>query len=321
MIKKISLKNFRSHADTELEFSPGVNVIVGLPNKGKTNILRALQWVFFNRPLGQRVRSKFTTKATRVGVEVDDVEVSLVLGKKGKRYEVKRRGEVRRYKAVGSSVPDVVTGAFNLSEVSIQKQLDTPFLITSSGADISKTFNRITRLEKVDVWLKRLNSRLLSKGKEKGLLEGQVREKKERVKQLKGIQELQEKLESILKLERRKNLVDVRAFRLATLIGEVEKATKAEELYKRLPDLLERFEEWEVKNNRLTVLDNQVEDLESMVLLIRSSVAKVNQLDQDIVEMMKNYKARLLKNKRCPFCPVCTTDVKKHTVEKLLEGV
>ena len=39
MIKSIQLKNFQSHRDTTLRLSPGVNVIVGDPQNGKTAIL------------------------------------------------------------------------------------------------------------------------------------------------------------------------------------------------------------------------------------------------------------------------------------------
>jgi exonuclease SbcC len=322
VIDKLSLKNFRSHPDTVLELHPGVNVIVGLPNKGKTNILRAIKWLVDNRPLGARVRARGVSKATCVGMEMGDVEISLVLGKKGKRYEIKKKGEdAKKYKAVGSSVPDIVTKALNLSEVNVQRQLDGPYLITESGSEVSKQLNRITRLEKVDVWIKKLNSRILSKGKTVSLLEGQVREKKERVVKLKGVKQLKRELDALLKLERRKELLDVRASRLSNLIAEIEQADRAEKLYKRLPDLLERCESAIASRNVIRVLDGQIEELKSFARLIKDSVSTVNQLDREIMDGIQEYKGELLRHKRCPFCPVCTTDIGKHNVEQLLEGV
>lgn len=48
-IKSIIIKNFQSHANTELELCDGVNVILGNSDVGKTAILRALGWIFLDR--------------------------------------------------------------------------------------------------------------------------------------------------------------------------------------------------------------------------------------------------------------------------------
>ena len=52
MIHSIKIQNIQSHKDTQLEFNPGINAIVGSSNNGKSAILRALYWVVYNRPLG-----------------------------------------------------------------------------------------------------------------------------------------------------------------------------------------------------------------------------------------------------------------------------
>lgn len=321
MIKRISLKNFRSHADTELEFSPGINVIVGLPDKGKTNILRAMQWVIFNRPLGQRIRSNFSKKPTRVSVELDDKVVSLVAGKKGKRYEIEQGGTVKKYRAMGSDVPDLVTSAFNLTEVNIQKQLDKPFLITESGSAVSKVLNRITRLEKVDVWMKKLNHRLLSKGKEMSLLQGQVREKKERLEGLRGISKLKRELDEVQKIGEGLATLDSDIADLTNYIIEIETSAEVLGKYKGTAALLRECDELLVDKKGIETIEDKLESLDDIIPQIRTVVAEVNRLDEQIVAMMGRYKKLLLSKKSCPFCPVCTTDIKKHNVEKLLEGV
>ncbi len=53
-ISNIQISNFRNFIDTSVIFTPGLNVIIGHNNAGKTNVLRALQFVFAreqrNRP-------------------------------------------------------------------------------------------------------------------------------------------------------------------------------------------------------------------------------------------------------------------------------
>ena len=51
-IKNLRIINFQSHKNTTMNFSNGLNVIVGESDVGKTAIIRALKWVLFNEPKG-----------------------------------------------------------------------------------------------------------------------------------------------------------------------------------------------------------------------------------------------------------------------------
>ena len=59
MIQSLALKNFQSHKDTLIKFDPGVNVIVGSTDSGKSAIIRALRWLVWNRPIGDKMRSNW----------------------------------------------------------------------------------------------------------------------------------------------------------------------------------------------------------------------------------------------------------------------
>jgi len=54
MLKKISIQNFQSHKKTELDLVDGINVIYGLSQSGKSAILRALNWIIFNRKFSNK---------------------------------------------------------------------------------------------------------------------------------------------------------------------------------------------------------------------------------------------------------------------------
>ena len=51
-IKQLRLKNFQSHEDTVLDFVPGLNVLLGNSDTGKSAIVRAIRWLFYNEPAG-----------------------------------------------------------------------------------------------------------------------------------------------------------------------------------------------------------------------------------------------------------------------------
>ena len=48
MLTSLTIKNFQSHKDSTLQFSPNVNVILGHNDSGKSAIFRAIDFVVFN---------------------------------------------------------------------------------------------------------------------------------------------------------------------------------------------------------------------------------------------------------------------------------
>lgn len=48
MISKITIRNFQTHKKSELEFTDGVNLIVGSSDNGKSSVIRAFRWLAEN---------------------------------------------------------------------------------------------------------------------------------------------------------------------------------------------------------------------------------------------------------------------------------
>uniref|UniRef100_A0A6M3LKP4 Putative ATPase domain containing protein n=1 Tax=viral metagenome TaxID=1070528 RepID=A0A6M3LKP4_9ZZZZ len=160
MIESLEVKNFKSHRKSVMAFSSGINAIIGSPNHGKTNIIRALLWWFNNRPLsGDVLFNQLLSGEVEVTGKLSNVPDLITLKKKiitskdGKSREVKDAcysiGE-REFKGMNKSVPDVIKEAFNITELNIQEQFDQPYLVNSTGGEIAKTINRITRQELAD---------------------------------------------------------------------------------------------------------------------------------------------------------------------------
>jgi exonuclease SbcC len=182
MIKSLRLKQFRSHEDSCLEFSPGINVILGRSGCGKTNILRALIWLATNRPRGLAFRSRFAKKGLPTEVEAavsptstpngkqlvtNSESISLTLRKSTKGMAVYSVGNTE-LTGFGSSVPEEVVELLDLNpELNIREQLDAPFLITSSPGEVAGVINRVTKLENVDKWVSQLTTRVNSTKKKK----------------------------------------------------------------------------------------------------------------------------------------------------------
>lgn len=86
-LHRLQLLNFRQHADTTIEFGPGITGIIGPNGAGKTTILEAIGWALYGKPAarGKRETIRFVRAPERAPVRVElDFELA------GHRYRVVR---------------------------------------------------------------------------------------------------------------------------------------------------------------------------------------------------------------------------------------
>jgi len=119
MLNKIKLQNVESHKETELNLDPGVNVIVGNSDSGKSGILRALRWIIRNRPSGEAFRTKGGGD-TSVELSLDNQVVKRVRTKQKNQYIINNI----ELNAVKTEVPEEVSNLLNINEANLQQQLD-----------------------------------------------------------------------------------------------------------------------------------------------------------------------------------------------------
>ena len=162
MIKSLKIKNIQSHKDSEFHFNDGINCIVGSSNNGKSAILRALYWVVYNRPLGtDSLLSHWAINDK--GNQSDEMSVTVDNGNIVTRRRFKNENQYivndKILNVVKSDVPDEVRTSLNLSDTNIQKQLDEPFLLSSTSGEVAKYFNSIVRLDIIDKILSNVESK------------------------------------------------------------------------------------------------------------------------------------------------------------------
>lgn len=155
MLKSIELFNFESHKHTFVEFAQGINIISGSSDSGKSSLLRAIRWVICNSPSGLSIISWWAIKKKK---QTEDTRVILTLDD-GTTIE-RIRGTVNGYvingglplEAVGTTVPEEVRKLLPFTEINIQRQLDSPFLLADSAGDVARFFNRMVNLEDADFY-------------------------------------------------------------------------------------------------------------------------------------------------------------------------
>ena len=84
LIKKIYLENYRSHSNTTIEFSKGVNLILGMNGRGKSSILEAISMIMFN--VNDRTgKEKNNKNYIKYGEKTSKVEIDF-LANDGREY-------------------------------------------------------------------------------------------------------------------------------------------------------------------------------------------------------------------------------------------
>ena len=86
IIKKVQLENYRSHSNITVDFTKGVNLILGKNGKGKTSILEAISIVMFNTK--DRDGKKTGKKYIKFGEKSSKVEIDFIAND-GREYNLK----------------------------------------------------------------------------------------------------------------------------------------------------------------------------------------------------------------------------------------
>lgn len=104
MITKVKLKNFRSHLDSEFDFSTGTNVLIGILGSGKSSVMNALCFGLFGTfPDLQAKKIKLDDIIMNKPILKDTTEVEVSFTISGRNYSVMRvieRGKGTTYSEI-----------------------------------------------------------------------------------------------------------------------------------------------------------------------------------------------------------------------------
>ena len=232
-ITKITIENFQSHQKTAIEIAPNgqLTVIVGPSDTGKTVILRALRWVFYNQPQGSDF---IRAGATYVRVTVEFASGHIVVRHRStgsiNRYLV--NGET--YEGFGGSVPlevqevtgvrPVTIGDMDLT-LNLAEQLDGPFLGKSISAGArAKVLGKLAGTEEIDLASKRLGTDLYRSNQEEKRLKASLVETREKIAGYDFLPAMKEKIVALEALAATVKKAQERRRALAELKGAHDRA-------------------------------------------------------------------------------------------------
>lgn len=227
MIRELIIKNFQTHENTYLQFAPGVNAITGPSDVGKSAVVRALYWLFNNRPAGNafvnRKRVTARTWVVEVGVILDGGDGTAIVRAKEKSRNIYRLGD-REFTAFGQAVPDDIIMASNMSAINFQLQHDAPFLISKSPGEIAQHFNNLVNIDVIDTGLSNITKTCKTAEREVEASRMEIERLKDSLSQYDHLVDLEQKIIKLEVWEKERQALCVLQSKLKRALNQIEEA-------------------------------------------------------------------------------------------------
>lgn len=221
ILKRITLENFQVHEDTVVSFSPAITTIKGPTDKGKSAVLRALQWVCRNNLAGDEFVKEGERQAT-VTLQVCSENKSHTLvrskGKEGNEYQL----DDTVYKAFGFSVPSDITSLLEVNEINFQSQHDSPFWFSESAPEVSRRLNSVVDLSVIDTTLSNIAGAVRAAQERKAIYEERLEDVQEELDKLSPQQERPEDFNRLYTLHKTWKAADQQKADLVSLLEKVK---------------------------------------------------------------------------------------------------
>ncbi|WP_143298556.1 AAA family ATPase [Carboxydothermus islandicus] len=276
-LEKLILVNFQSHKYSEFNFAPGLNVIVGESDRGKTAVIRALRWLFYNEPKGSEFIRVGEKEARVTAYFSNGLIVSRERSDRKNRYVLIKPGEAPVvFEKFGQDVPPEISEVLGVQKIRLDKdwevalnlstQLEPPFLLFESATRKAKAIGQFQGVHLLDYAAKNvsrdirnIDEEIRYKNTEIAALKEKLEEfsdlphlfarlnnlktrkfiAKSVVERLNNLTTLRESLEQVrLKIHENKDIVKKLG------VVSVEKFGKIEALYKRYQELLKLKESY-----------------------------------------------------------------------------
>lgn len=324
-IKSLRIKNFQSFEDLYLELDPHLNCIVGPSNVGKSAIIRALDFLFYDEwdPSYVRVNSDF------VLIEATLEDGTTIVREKGpgvNRVRIRYPdGKTKTFESFGFDLPKevkLILGNARLEidgvevKVNVSNQEDPHFLISYSPQLRSRLICLVSGLDILERALdlasdekSSLTKRLKELESEKSRVESQLAELSDLPLRKSEIQRKEELLQVAKeKLELLEGLLSLRD-RILSLRREIDELRKRD--YSKV-DSIERT--LDTLENLLLLRDKIESLLRRKSMLEREKMLKEEELasrKKEFVETLREYK----------ICPICDSPLSEEQISRLVSSI
>lgn len=359
MITRISLKNWKSHLNSEFRFNKGVNAIVGIMGSGKTSIVQALTFALFGTfPALQSRKISIDDLIMKKPQKKSKAEISLDFQVDGKTYTVKRvieagkrttHAEIRKDgklvevnpQGVNRIVQDVLQMDYELfSRAVYSEQNNIDYFLTIPRGQRMQHIDRMLKLdrfEKVREESVSLSNRI-SQGRtekskllselEKENLEDRIKDTSWELKELEKEEKLMETDLEIVKSDAEEMSKNVNDFdgmeeRMNKMKIEIESVgSRAKEIEENLKSRMEKMKGMEPDDvpKKLEKVQKEIETLEEEMEKEKQELEGGRNSIASLNAEIRNIKEQISDMERLgDKCPVCESDITESKRRKMTD--
>lgn len=164
-IQEVTIEGYQSHTNSTFCLSPGLTVITGPSDAGKTAIIRALRWFAFNEPTGEAFLHTIRNPDGSIKEAVDQAKVSVTFEDGTTITKTRRKGKTT-YTHSGyptawekAEIPPEIKETLGLVKqaygdfetcLNFAFQLDAPFMLSETASVGAKVLGKLAGTEIVD---------------------------------------------------------------------------------------------------------------------------------------------------------------------------
>ena len=297
MIKKITLINFQIHKRLEIEFDKNFTVLIGSNNNGKSSIIRAINWVFYNEPSGdwmRRINKDDELENTKVKILFNDgTLISREKGDKINKYVV----DGNEYENFGYGVPEKVLEKLKIYplktnketfNINLSMQDEHPFLIQESSPVRSSVIDSLTGNSIIQRSISEFNKKSTNASKEQSMIESVIAEDENSLKSIPDIDFIQGLLEEVDGHTKNLRAVELEIVRALKIVGDLAIQRYKVNSYKEID-----LEKIQTNIEKLNNLFEDTDELRNIGILLKINRSKIkvipdlNELEELIEKLQK----------------------------------
>ena len=294
IIKKVQLENYRSHSNTTVEFTKGVNLILGKNGRGKTSILEAISTVMFNTK--DRTGKETGKSYIKFGEKSSKVDIDFTAND-GREYNLKT--EFFKTKPKKQTLKDMIGSEYDgdiqekLEELcGIKKGFEETYenIVIAKQNEFINIFKAKPK-DREEIFNKIFNTQIYKEMYDSFLKEA-VDKYKEKVKDLdKEITFLKENIED--------------KEQITSFLKEEKKVEK---------NLQDRFKNINVVSKNL---ENEIKDYETTEIELNNLIKNIKDEENKIKKYLNILKENIIKAKQAKKAKIIVKETEKYYLEYL----
>lgn len=289
-ITNVKIENFQAHEDLTVDFSYYTG-ITGPSNKGKTAIVRAINWCLYNNPSGSDFITKGENKCKVTVTFSDGLVITRTKGSSVNSYDIFPVDglEPIHLEGFGVGPVDEVLKAHGMHEIdffgerqslNICKQLSQPFFLGESPTTKAVMIGKLGKTDVIDLSIKNTASDIRSRKAQAKEYKAELKEVKSELSELKGLSTMEKALDYADKRLEKIEYIESKIKNITSISNKIKSYSDKKQ---ELEDMVSR----EVITEQSLELIEQAIEINSTLVTVKKTLGELDEYKSKLSQLKK----------------------------------